>query len=176
VGKSVIDARCADHRDGELDAGRQGSRDDVTISAQPAMRAVMETRGEGLSDPRPAHAMLAHGGGSGAGPIQAPAGVGALTSCRFSTRPFTTGCQIVVAVANPVRGNGYLCPAAGSNFIATDVAQDDTLQGAEQEVNSDGATLKLSHCSTGSGGMTPPPPPGRVAAPILGGPGAVQAH
>jgi hypothetical protein len=120
--------------------------------------------------------MLAHGGASGAGPIQAPAGVGALTSCRFSTRPFTTGCQIVVAVANQCVAMGPYAPQPGSNFIATDVAQDDTLQGAEQKVNSDGATLKLSRCSTGSGDMTPPPPPGRVAAPILGGPGAVQAH
>jgi hypothetical protein len=43
VGKSVVDPRAARIIGiGELDAGRQGSRDDVTVSARPAMRAVME--------------------------------------------------------------------------------------------------------------------------------------
>jgi hypothetical protein len=134
VGKSVVDPRAARIIGiGELDAGRQRGRDDVTVSARPALWAVLDTLGQGLSDTRPAQAMLAHGGASGAGPIQAPAGVGALTSCRFSTRPFTTGCQIVVAVANQCVAMGTYAPQPGSNFIATDVAQDDTLQGAEQK-------------------------------------------
>jgi hypothetical protein len=63
VGKSVVDPRAARIIGiGQLDAGRQGRGDDVTVSAQPAMWAVMDTLAQGFGDVRPARAMLAHGG------------------------------------------------------------------------------------------------------------------
>jgi hypothetical protein len=51
VGKSVIDpcgARIVGI--GELDAGRQGCRDDVTVTVQPAPGAPVDTLGQGLRD------------------------------------------------------------------------------------------------------------------------------
>jgi hypothetical protein len=65
-------------RIGELDARRQRRRRDVAVGAQTAVRAVMGALGQGFRDTLAAGAVLAHGGGLGAGPIQAPAGSGAL--------------------------------------------------------------------------------------------------
>jgi hypothetical protein len=75
VGKSVINARRARIiRVGELDAGRQGGGDDVTVTAQPAVRALMGALGQGFGHPRPTQAMLGQRGGSGAGAKQPAAG------------------------------------------------------------------------------------------------------
>ena len=75
VGKSVVDPRRARIVGiSELDAGRQGGRDDVTVSVQPAMWAVVGALGQGFGHPRPADAVLAQRGGSGAGAIQLAAG------------------------------------------------------------------------------------------------------
>jgi hypothetical protein len=59
---------------GEGHAGRQGGRDDVTVSVQPAVWAVMDALGEGFRHPRPAQTMLGQRGGSGAGARQHAAG------------------------------------------------------------------------------------------------------
>jgi hypothetical protein len=69
VGKLVVDPRGAPIVGiGEDDAGCQGGRDDVTITVQPTVWAVMGALGQGLGDALPAQAMLGQGGGSGAGP------------------------------------------------------------------------------------------------------------
>jgi hypothetical protein len=98
---------------------------------------------------------------------------GALNMCRFSTNPFTNSCQIVIAAANQCVAVGTFAPQPGSSFIAMDSAQANTLQQAEQQVQSDGATVKVSRCSTGSGGIAAPP---RYANPVLGKTGQQQAH
>ena len=75
VGESVVDA-CGGGvvGIGEFDAGCQGGGDNVTIGVQPAVRAPVGALGQGLADALPAQAVLAHGGGVGAGSIQAATG------------------------------------------------------------------------------------------------------
>jgi hypothetical protein len=79
VGESVVDPRGARIiRIGELDAGRQGGGDDVTVTVQPTVRAIMGALGEGFRHPRPAQAVPAQPGGPGTGPVQPATGGGAL--------------------------------------------------------------------------------------------------
>jgi hypothetical protein len=55
VGKLVVDSRGARIVGiSELDAGRQGRGDDVTITVQCAVWAVVGALGQGFAHPRPA--------------------------------------------------------------------------------------------------------------------------
>jgi transposase len=75
VGKSVVHpGGTRVIRVGEGHAGRQGGGHDVTVGVQPAVRAVMGALGQGLGHPRPAQAVLAQRGGSGAGARHLAAG------------------------------------------------------------------------------------------------------
>jgi hypothetical protein len=73
VGKSVIDPRGARVvAIGELYAGRQDGGDDVSVGVQPAMGTLVGALRKDLGHALAAQAVLAHGGGAGAGPVQAP--------------------------------------------------------------------------------------------------------
>ena len=75
MGKFEVDPRSARIiRVGETHTGRQDGGDDVTVTVQSAVCAVMGALGEGFGHPRPAEAMLGQGGGSGARARQRPAG------------------------------------------------------------------------------------------------------
>jgi hypothetical protein len=75
VGKFEVDPRGARIVGiSELDAGRQDGGDDVTVTMQPAVRALVGALGEGFGHPGPAQAMLGQCGGSGAGAKQPAAG------------------------------------------------------------------------------------------------------
>jgi hypothetical protein len=109
-------------------------------------------------------------------PTQDAVNNAALRMCRFSEpKNFAFGAHCATAVAGKDECVALAALAAqpGLNFPSA-VGEGQTLQEAEQNAVGFDGTLKISKCSNGAGGVTPPPPPGQVAPPILGAPG--QAH
>jgi hypothetical protein len=107
-------------------------------------------------------------------PTQDAANNAAMRMCRYSDpRNFAFGAHCATAVAGKDECVALASLAAqpgGLNFPSA-VGEGQTLQEAEQNAVGFDGTLKISRCSNGQAGMTPPPPPGQVDNPNLGGPG-----
>jgi Domain of unknown function (DUF4189) len=111
-------------------------------------------------------------------PTQDAANNAAMRMCRFSepkNQAFGANCAIAVAGKDECVALATLAPQPDGLKFPTAVGQGPTLDDAQQQAVGFDGTLKVSRCSNGTGGVTPPPPPGQVAPPIQTGPGQ-QAH
>lgn len=110
-------------------------------------------------------------------PTQDAANNAAMRTCRFSepkNQAFGANCAVAVAGQDECVALATLAPQPDGLKFPTAAGQDPTLDDAQQQAVGFDGTLKVSRCSNGTGGVTPPPP-GQVAPPIQTGPGQ-QAH